>query len=853
VSLSAAIAHATPRVSEKDLYMALVHDLNRERAQNCSPAFSARANGANVTWQTGTSGECIPGDKACRERQNVQFCSASRIRPSSAPLNRLGANLGRQALTTRKRLSSLQLMEDRTTNLLRACRPIPAHEPKIRVRKPRRRVHGQPVGRSYAPFRVKKWGIRGVVHWLESAGLGSYAPGFVYRGVTGPDLLSCEEDDLVICGVDFRPHRMRILRDVYAWRERENAKVPKGTSRSRPKVSKLDTDRVVPVAEYRCSGKEGNRSLKCFEEDEGREAMRYESDFVEESESPQGGIQITLSDLRGRDFLQAPGGSDPYLRITVGQNSARSEALQDADIECQWQTSLVICGVPWASMLNQGLSLEVWDEGAAEDKLVASGWLAGRELARLSASVTVPIHVALCATANGTSAGHILATLTIRMRNASDTSQEQEQNSALRARHHAASRIQAVVRGVRARGRKSEQLKANLAAARLRKCEDLAAIKIQALWRRHMAIRRFLHAAAGNHAKLQEDLREANKPTFEDEEDGGEGEDELGPLPDIDAAAIRIQSFQRGRVARRMIAFEISERMEVNAAAARRIQAQARGVAARKVAREQRKEDAATKIQAAVRGSRERRLVAQTQAASRSKQKSEELKRNEAAVTVQAVVRGHIERREQQAWQASRLRADAATKIQALQRGRDVRIRNRSLRRKSLERLEALWESKMVAAKRSAEEMAAVGTVTEFRPQEVHEVGAVSEGVDDTVEGHGAAAWQELADPTTGHKYFYNPRTRESLWELPDMSAFQQLAANHASSLPEERGSAEMSLDIFSNWVEMIDTNTGQTYYVNSTSGETSWELPSEQVVQGADIDDEASDYSVNLGGLFGL
>ncbi|KAG5191513.1 hypothetical protein JKP88DRAFT_295901 [Tribonema minus] len=53
-----------------------------------------------------------------------------------------------------------------------------------------------------------------VCMFLRLLGLGAYAPGFAKRGVVGVDLLACEDEDLAACGVDFRPHRLRLLEEI---------------------------------------------------------------------------------------------------------------------------------------------------------------------------------------------------------------------------------------------------------------------------------------------------------------------------------------------------------------------------------------------------------------------------------------------------------------------------------------------------------------------------------------------------------------------------------------------------------------------------------------------------------------
>jgi hypothetical protein len=63
--------------------------------------------------------------------------------------------------------------------------------------------------------------------------------------------------------------------------------------------------------------------------------------------------------------------------------------------------------------------------------------------------------------------------------------------------------------------------------------------------------------------------------------------------------------------------------------------------------------------------------------------------------------------------------------------------------------------------------------------------------------------WQTLVDESTGNTYYFNPVTQETSWTNPN------LTANDAAA-----------------WQTLVDAGSGATYYYNTVSGETSWDLP---------------------------
>eukprot|EP01065_Artemidia_motanka_P023946 TRINITY_DN2859_c0_g1_i3.p1 TRINITY_DN2859_c0_g1~~TRINITY_DN2859_c0_g1_i3.p1 ORF type:complete len:465 (+),score=122.03 TRINITY_DN2859_c0_g1_i3:46-1395(+) len=84
-----------------------------------------------------------------------------------------------------------------------------------------------------------------------------------------------------------------------------------------------------------------------------------------------------------------------------------------------------------------------------------------------------------------------------------------------------------------------------------------------------------------------------------------------------------------------------------------------------------------------------------------------------------------------------------------------------------------------------------------------------------------AEGWVEAVDPQSGRTFYVNQATGESSWEAPQAADAGQPAASTAQSAGAEPAAA-------SGWVERLDSGSGQTYYVNTETGESVWERPAE-------------------------
>ncbi|VEU34893.1 unnamed protein product [Pseudo-nitzschia multistriata] len=70
--------------------------------------------------------------------------------------------------------------------------------------------------------------------------------------------------------------------------------------------------------------------------------------------------------------------------------------------------------------------------------------------------------------------------------------------------------------------------------------------------------------------------------------------------------------------------------------------------------------------------------------------------------------------------------------------------------------------------------------------------------------------WVETTDPASGQTYYFNTKTNETSWDNP----------NAATTATEQESTGD------SDWAELVDPSSGQTYYYNEKTGETSWEKP---------------------------
>lgn len=79
------------------------------------------------------------------------------------------------------------------------------------------------------------------------------------------------------------------------------------------------------------------------------------------------------------------------------------------------------------------------------------------------------------------------------------------------------------------------------------------------------------------------------------------------------------------------------------------------------------------------------------------------------------------------------------------------------------------------------------------------------------------AGWREVPDPSSGRSYYVNDTTGETTWEKPS-------GGGGGGAIPPPPGGSPA---LPAGWSASVDPSSGRTYYVHAESGTTSWELPS--------------------------
>ena len=85
--------------------------------------------------------------------------------------------------------------------------------------------------------------------------------------------------------------------------------------------------------------------------------------------------------------------------------------------------------------------------------------------------------------------------------------------------------------------------------------------------------------------------------------------------------------------------------------------------------------------------------------------------------------------------------------------------------------------------------------------------------------------WIALADPNSGDTYWANEVTGESTWEKPTMTPEEKSAVQ--STMSDKSKDID---DLPPDWVALEDSDSGDTYYLNQVTMETTWDRPTREV-----------------------
>ncbi|CAM9310736.1 unnamed protein product, partial [Ectocarpus sp. 13 AM-2016] len=233
-----------------------------------------RTHAARGPGPTSSRHRCHHGDN--REEKNLGPAGG---RPDSAPtLHRCSRS--QTVVASRSRLLSRPLkasgwlpprvtrLERETHDLLRACRKAgrckgdavrgysaPSYSgrtadgtPPPRSGERRRKVEqSEAYELFWSDEKIEDLGRGAVVRLIGNLGMGRYAHRFRAFAVTGSDLASCTEEDLVQIGVSFRPHRLRLLKEIARRKGTKDSISSRGREKRRRStvVDESATDGVV--------------------------------------------------------------------------------------------------------------------------------------------------------------------------------------------------------------------------------------------------------------------------------------------------------------------------------------------------------------------------------------------------------------------------------------------------------------------------------------------------------------------------------------------------------------------------------------------------------------------------------
>lgn len=94
-----------------------------------------------------------------------------------------------------------------------------------------------------------------------------------------------------------------------------------------------------------------------------------------------------------------------------------------------------------------------------------------------------------------------------------------------------------------------------------------------------------------------------------------------------------------------------------------------------------------------------------------------------------------------------------------------------------------------------------------------------------------ASEWFAVVDPQSGETYYANERTGETSWEKPQALLRIENEPHNSNNFQDNtrlltNGPAQNDNELPPGWFAAMDEQSGEEYYVNEQTGETTWDRP---------------------------
>ena len=103
--------------------------------------------------------------------------------------------------------------------------------------------------------------------------------------------------------------------------------------------------------------------------------------------------------------------------------------------------------------------------------------------------------------------------------------------------------------------------------------------------------------------------------------------------------------------------------------------------------------------------------------------------------------------------------------------------------------------------------------------------------------------WKEMTDKKSGRIFYYNKVTKKTQWTKPGEDSKSESSGGSVTSrkLPTKkmRKRSTVIQSFEDNWQEMKDPKSGKTFYYNTITGVSAWEIPSVSTSKSASQDDK--------------